>query len=72
MDLNELSFFTWSGGRLFVIAGDQLFLVPPFGMRKKLVPLLNTPKNSGPPPKQTAPLPVNNDSSLIRICHYTT
>ena len=55
------------GGRLSVIAGRQFFLVPPFGMRQKilvpsrqaqknLVPPWPTPKNSGPPLVKEHPL----------------
>ncbi len=50
-----------------MVVGLLRLKIPPFGPLKKTVtpppPPLTTPKNPGPP-KQTAPLPVINDSSL--------
>ena len=44
----------------------KIWVPPPFGpLKKNWSPTLTTPKNSGPPHKQTAPpLPIKNDSFL--------
>ncbi len=49
--LRELSFFYREGGRLFVIAGCQFFLVPPpiCECKKFWSPPWHALKNSGPP-----------------------
>ncbi len=55
VSVRELSFFTGRGDRLFVIAGRNFFWSPPWHAQNWSPPL-TTPKNSGPPHKQTAPL----------------
>ncbi len=58
----EQSFFNGSGGRLFVNAGRQFFLVPPWHAQKNSGPPWPTQKILVPPRERTTPY-INNNSS---------
>ncbi len=77
-------FYLEGGGRLSVIAGRHFFLVPPLGMRKKILvppsafekkfwsPLGLHKKILPPPPRERTPPYINNETIQMTLCFMIT